>query len=430
LTPALDVLGRLGRGERAFLLESGSDADGCGAVSLAGCHPVATLEWRLGDPGDPFELLERARAGRLAVGYLGYGLASVVEPKVPPRPDPNGWPDLAFAFYDAAWRLEHASGRAELRGPGARTLAEWLAEPPRPAARLRRDPRLSLEPETSRAHHAHAVARLLDYIRAGDVYEVSLTHQLATRAPCDADALYAEVRRFRAPFGALIDLGHGRALVANSPERFLRVRGGRVESRPIKGTADSTAAGAARLCADPKERAEHVMIVDLVRNDLGRVCAPGSVRVDGFERVVSYPTVHHLISTVSGELRPGIRLPDLLRATFPGGSVTGAPKVRAMQVIAELEPRARGPYTGAFGWIGPGPRLDLELAMTIRTAVRTPDRVELGTGGAIVADSHADREWEETLLKARAFSQTFSLAPTPKRRAPACSADGWPRETE
>ena len=190
-----------------------------------------------------------------------------------------------------------------------------------------------------------------------------------------------------------------------------RSRHDTVETRPIKGTrargADpaSDAALAAALTADEKELAEHLMIVDLLRNDLGRVAELGSVRVDGFARVVSLPTVHHLVSTVS--CRPRGDLAALLRATFPGGSITGAPKVRAMEIIRELEPSPRGVYTGALGWLGAGGTLDLALA--IRTAVVTADRLSLSVGGGVVADSTPERELEETEEKAAAWRR--ALAP-------------------
>ena len=395
------ALARLQSGRRPFLLESGSDADGCGRFSFAGCDPVATLEWRLGDPGDPFDLLAGTPNPYIAVGYLGYGLAKVVEPRVPAQPDPHGLPELAFAFYDACWRLDHLTGRAEILGPGADALRARLDAPARRPAPLHAGP---LRLTTRREDYERRLSRLLEYIHAGDVYQMNLTHALEADLFSDPFALFCAVRRFEAPFGAFVDLGDDRALVANSPERFLARMERHVESRPIKGTRPL--GGAAELGADEKECAEHVMIVDLVRNDLGRVCRTGSVRVDGLRRVVRYPTLHHMISTVRGVLREGVGTADLLRATFPGGSITGAPKVRAMELIAELEPRARGVYTGAIGRIGPGDTLD--LAMAIRTAVCVRTRISLGIGGGIVADSRPDAEWRESLLKARAFERALS----------------------
>ncbi|MEA2697688.1 MAG: para-aminobenzoate synthetase, partial [Myxococcales bacterium] len=199
------------------------------------------------------------------------------------------------------------------------------------------------------------------------------------------------------------------AIVGNSPERFLRVDGaGAIETRPIKGTtrrgADADADQAARraLLASEKDRAEHVMIVDLERNDLGRVCVPGSVVLEGLARVVALPTVFHLVSTVRGRLRADVDLAALLRATFPGGSVTGAPKQRAMEIIEELEPFRRGPYTGATGWLGAAG--DLDLAVAIRTALVRAGRLTLSVGGGIVADSLPAAELAETTAKAAAFA--------------------------
>jgi para-aminobenzoate synthetase component I len=208
------------------------------------------------------------------------------------------------------------------------------------------------------------------------------------------------------PFAAYID-GGDFALVSNSPECFLTLDGDRLATFPIKGTRPRDAdarrdhATAAELQADPKEQAEHVMIVDLERNDLGRVCAIGTVRVDEFARVHSFPSLHHLVSKVSGRLATGTPLADVLRATFPGGSITGAPKIRAMEIIDELEPVSRSFYTGAVGFIGFDGRAVFNLA--IRTAVATPTTFTYHAGGGIVADSVPAREYDETLLKARAF---------------------------
>jgi para-aminobenzoate synthetase component 1 len=205
----------------------------------------------------------------------------------------------------------------------------------------------------------------------------------------------------------------GAALVGNSPERFLALDGhGAVETRPIKGTrararvASDDEAARAALIGSQKDRAEHVMIVDLERNDLGRVCETGSVVVDGVARVLSLPTVHHLVSTVRGRLRAGVGLAALLEATFPGGSITGAPKRRAMQIIDELEPAARGPYTGATGWLGAAG--DLDLAVAIRTALVCGGQLSLSVGGGIVADSTPEDELAETEVKAAAFARLAS----------------------
>jgi para-aminobenzoate synthetase component I len=262
-------------------------------------------------------------------------------------------------------------------------------------------------PLVSPARQLASVRRILDYLAAGDAYQVNLTQPFAAPLAAPAWALFTRLaRRHPVPHGAYLDVG-GAALVANSPELFLRRRGPCIETRPIKGTRPRgatparDAALAAELRHDAKEQAEHVMIVDLERNDLGRIAVPGSVAVAPFARVESHPTVHHLVSTVRARARAGVGIADVLRATFPGGSVTGAPKVRAMEIIGELETGARGPYTGAFGLFHPSG--DLELGLAIRTAVVAGGRVRWHAGGGIVADSDPERELAEAWLKTAAL---------------------------
>jgi para-aminobenzoate synthetase component I len=266
-------------------------------------------------------------------------------------------------------------------------------------------PLAAADPE---AQHLAAVARVLEYVRAGDVYQVNLARRLTAAVHAGGGPLgWAAMQRLEADSPAphalwLCDQAAGRALLGNSPERFLRVTSDRrIETRPIKGTR--ARGGAATLAASAKDRAEHVMIVDLERNDLGRVCETASVRVESLLRPVALPTVDHLVSTVAGRLREGAGLPEILRATFPGGSVTGAPKIRAMEIIDELEPARRGPYTGATGWLGAGG--DLDLAVAIRTALVDDGRLTLWVGGGVVADSVPEEELAETEIKARAFAR-------------------------
>jgi anthranilate/para-aminobenzoate synthase component I len=241
---------------------------------------------------------------------------------------------------------------------------------------------------------------------------VNLSRRLSAPLPLQDALAVATLLRARvpAPHGLFLIAGDGGAgaVVGNSPERFLRCDGrGAVETRPIKGTRPRTGVAAAdelarrELQVSPKDRAEHVMIVDLERSDLGRVCQPGTVVVEGLARVMDLPTVFHLVSTVRGILRPEVGLAELLRATFPGGSVTGAPKQRAMEIIEELEPFRRGPYTGATGWLGAAG--DLDLAVAIRTAL-VRERLTLSVGGGIVADSTPEAELAETTAKAAAFA--------------------------
>jgi len=314
--------------------------------------------------------------------------------------------DLALARYaeevlDAAADARHLESRAPGEPPA-------YAHPPSIAR--------SLEPEEYRER----VARVQAYIAAGDVYQVNVSQRFAAPLPCPPLDLYGHLRRVQpVPFGGYFDLGPEQVL-SNSPELFLRRRGDRVETCPIKGTRRRGSTRreeeglVAELRADLKERAEHVMIVDLERNDLGRVCRTGSVRVTRFAELLTLRTVHHLVSTVSGDLRTGVTAGALLRATFPGGSITGAPKIRAMEIIDELERGPRGLYTGALGWIDASGDLDLNVA--IRTATVTADTVSYHAGSGIVADSQPEREHAECLLKARALFEALGLAGTPARR--------------
>jgi para-aminobenzoate synthetase component 1 len=333
--------------------------------------------------------------------------------------DDHGWPELEFRFHDAIWMRDAGGGAARIlaRDPAAaRRLADRLQTPaaPSPAPALG-----VLGGSGSPARYFASVRRILDYLHAGDAYQVNLARRLtATIAPGDPIGLAAALRaRAPAPHGFWLARGTGDArdyLIGNSPERFLRTDGrGAVETRPIKGTrprdVDPARDRALRdqLLTAAKERAEHVMIVDLERNDLGRVCRTGSVGVEGLARPLALPTVFHLATTVRGQLRAEVGLAALLRATFPGGSITGAPKRRAMEIIEELEPVRRGPYTGATGWLGAAG--DLDLAVAIRTATVRGDRLTLSVGGGIVADSVPEAELAETEAKARAFTALSSV---------------------
>jgi para-aminobenzoate synthetase component I len=243
-----------------------------------------------------------------------------------------------------------------------------------------------------------------EYILAGDIFQANLSQRLQAPLSGSPQSLYARLRAGTpAPYAAYFDMG-GAVLVSSSPELFLRLRGSSVETQPIKGTAPRSAdpledAGrVAALARSEKDRAENVMIVDLLRNDLSRVCRDESVRVPRLCEVESHGPVHHLVSTVTGELRSECDAIDLLRASFPGGSITGAPKIRAMEVIAELEPTQRGPYTGSIGYIG----FDgsMETSIVIRTFVVKAGVAYFQVGGGIVADSDPDREYQETMDKA------------------------------
>ncbi|MFN2374980.1 MAG: aminodeoxychorismate synthase component I [Candidatus Binatia bacterium] len=268
---------------------------------------------------------------------------------------------------------------------------------------------------TSREAYRRGFDRIREAIATGDIYQANLSRRAVfdlAENPADA---YARLRRVQpVPWGAFLDFG-GFALLSNSPECFLVRRGDRLITRPIKGTRPRRADPAldagerASLVADPKEMAEHLMIVDLERSDFGRVARTGSVAVGRFATVESFATVHHMVSEVSAVLRQGTGLAALLRATFPGGSITGAPKIRAMEILGEVEDGERGPYTGAVGFFNG--QEEVELSIAIRTAVAGGAKLLYSAGGGIVADSDPDREWEETELKIAALVAALAAAP-------------------
>jgi para-aminobenzoate synthetase component 1 len=417
--PAAEAARRAAAAPLPFWLACAGDDDLAVEREVVGCDPVRMVRGSVEELQELEEAWRQERAGwgvetaavPIAVGYLGYDLGRRFERLRGTRPAPSAWPDLEFRFHDAIW-VRHG-GRTEIwarsDAAAARLEARLLAPLAAGNGEEAGNDRLmtAFEAIDPAEQHLEGVRRILEYLRAGDVYQVNLARRLAASTP-DTLALFERLQAQSPAPHALWLPGDAGCVVGNSPERFLRVLpGGAIETRPIKGTRPRTRAAddpaAAALARDPKDRAEHLMIVDLERNDLGRVCRTGSVRVEGFARMVSLATVHHLVSTVRGELRPGVTLPELLRATFPGGSITGAPKIRAMEIIDELEPAARGPYTGATGWLGAAG--DLDLAVAIRTALVREQRLTLWVGGGIVADSVPEDELLETEVKAAAFAR-------------------------
>ncbi len=341
-----------------------------GTEWIACTEPVDVV---FADGGDAFGMLDRIARGGFWVGYCAYDLGRAVERVPTLAVDDLALPDLAFVRF---------AKRTPVAQPTPRHVSLG-------------DARSSM----TRAEHTLAVERVHELLRAGECYELNLTRRLTfDAAPPADDLLGALVHGNPAPYAMSVRFGPalpGVAIVSASPELFLRVGGRRVETRPIKGTA----ADASALRASAKDRAENVIVVDLARNDLGRVCEPGSVIVTALCRVEQHPGLHHLVSRVQGRLRDGIGLGDLVRATFPPASVTGAPKPRVLRAIEELEPVRRGVYCGAVGWVD-GDRGRAELAVAIRTFTIARGETMLGVGGGIVADSNAAAEWAETELKA------------------------------
>ncbi len=367
-------------------------------------------------------------------GFLGYGLRHRVEEVPSHARHDHSFPDLALGYYDLVIAVDHQARRAFVIASGAPEREEavrrgraqgrtdWALgrlgrRTALPAFSWSIEARPDLAADTLRG----MVRRTVDYIEAGDIYQANITQRFQATLPDGFGArgpgrlaLYDALRRRNpATFAAFVDLGAG-AILSSSPERFLKVAGSRIETRPIKGTRPrgvgpaEDATLARQLLASEKDRAENLMIVDLLRNDLGRVAKLGSVKVPVLFGLESYATVHHLVSVVTAELDAGRNAVDLLRAAFPGGSVTGAPKIRAMEIIAELEPTARGPYCGAIGYLSATGAMDTNIA--IRTMLIDGDRISFQVGGGIVADSDPEAEYQETLVKARALLETLANA--------------------
>jgi para-aminobenzoate synthetase component I len=336
-------------------------------------------------------------------GWLSYDLGRAIESLPAQADDTFGLPPLALGRYPAHLEFDHVRREVHVRGGGdpAHLLAALRAARPDDPLHL---PVKRWTSSLSRPAYEDAVRKAIDYIRAGDVFQVNLAQRLATPWSGDPFALYARLRQTSpAPFMALVRLA-GADVISASPERFLRRRGHSLETRPIKGTRPrgTTVADdrrqAAELRRSEKDRAENVMIVDLTRNDLGRVARYGSVKVRRLCGLERHPGVHHLVSVVESQVDAGVTPAEIVRATFPPGSVTGAPKIRALEIIEELEPVRRGVYCGGIGWIDPAG--DLELSVAIRSFVAARGQLTLHVGGAVVADSDPSLEWQETMHKA------------------------------
>ncbi|MBI1816398.1 MAG: aminodeoxychorismate synthase component I [Deltaproteobacteria bacterium] len=433
----LDLLA--GGQSRPFLFDgAGPDSWGSG-FAIFGHNPSATLrvdaagvaQWSDGQQhrdlhSDPLAQLERFCAAHAArtrdapplpfagglVAMLSYDLKDRIERLPSLARDDQQLPVLDCAAYDWAllydyrtrsWLLTSAFLSDDALNAVGRAITQQTRVGAPPAA----VPTV-VTSNFTRAAYVAAVRRALAYIAAGDIYQVNLAQRfMAAAAIRLAPQLFARLQaQHPMPYAAYLDCDDF-AVVSNSPECFLQLTPESITTWPIKGTrargCDNVAdvASAQALRASVKDGAEHVMIVDLERNDLGRLCQAGSVTVGSFAAVQSFPTLHHLVSEIHGRLQPGTSFADILRATFPGGSITGAPKIRAMEIIDELEPVRRGVYTGAIGFLDAQGRGTFNIA--IRTAVARAGQLTYHAGGAVVADSDPDGEYEETLLKARAF---------------------------
>jgi para-aminobenzoate synthetase component 1 len=366
-----------------------------------------------------------------AAGYFGYDLRHHTETLPPHRLDDQPFPDLLLGFYDLVIAIDHLEGRAFLLSSGypeltadaralrAKARLDWALRRLDAARPIAGDTSWAIAsmPDLDGNRYKAMVRKTIDYIEAGDIYQANITQRFRAKLGADFDrlALYDALRRRNpATFAAYLDFGDV-AILSSSPERFLQVADGQVETRPIKGTrprgrtASEDQALAAELLASEKDRAENLMIVDLLRNDLSRVCEIGSVKAPVLFGLESFATVHHLVSVVTGRLAADRTTVDLLRAAFPGGSVTGAPKIRAMEIIAELEPTTRGPYCGAIGYLSADGGMDTNIV--IRTYCILKDEISFQVGGGMVADSDPQAELEESLAKAKALIETLAQGP-------------------
>jgi para-aminobenzoate synthetase component I len=449
-----DVCHRLAHRPGVVFLDSGMQVGQYGRYSYVASDPYLIIQSK-GDSlqcmtadrteqsaGDPFELLKRHLAAERdepvakpvpftggAIGYLGYDLCHFIERLPRTAVDDIGAPDMCFGFYDVVYAWDHDLRRGYLISSGhdadrrrpdpgrarqrLREFEEMLAAPAPPPL----DPNQPAgvgEPVSNftRPQYLKALERTIEYIHAGDIFQANLSQRFQADLAVSPWHLYTRLRHVNpAPFAAYLDFGQVQ-IVSSSPEQFLQVEADHVTTRPIKGTRprgrtpEQDEKLARELLESDKDRAELTMIVDLERNDLGHVCRFGTVKVPELFVLESYPTVHHLVSTVEGRLQPGCDVVDLLRASFPGGSITGAPKVRAMEIIDELEPTQRSAYTGSIGYLGRDGTT--QLSIVIRTFIVSGTTACYYVGGGIVADSQPEAEYQETLDKGKALRQALT----------------------
>jgi anthranilate synthase component I len=457
-------LRQAGEGENAFLLESVAGGENIGRYSYLGIDPLEVISTKghsatfgengssrtreLEDGEDPLDLVrgmlenyqfvpvegcDRFYGG--AVGYLGYDAVRFFEDIPDEKPDDLNMPDAHFMLTDSLVIFDHVTRKmrvvANAHVTGDPQEAYWeaikridrlvdaLQQPLQPSESNGSVPHIPSDPSAMRStmtkeQHREAVLKAKEYISAGDAIQVVLSHRMSADLDVDPFDLYRGVRAINpSPYMYYLSFGENK-IIGASPELLVRCEDGHVVTRPIAGTRkrgandDEDMALEKDLLADEKERAEHIMLVDLHRNDLGRVCKPGTVSVDELMKVERYSHVMHIVSNVIGELREDRDAYDVLRASFPAGTVSGAPKIRAMEIIEELEPVHRGPYAGIVGYFSFSGAMD--TCITLRTMVVKDRTVHFQAGGGIVADSDPDAEYRETLMKAGAMLDAARMA--------------------
>ncbi|AFA47405.1 aminodeoxychorismate synthase component I [Acetobacterium woodii] len=425
----------------SFFLDSGRDPDTLGRYSFIGGSPllvfsskgdVITLKTKTKEKqliGQPFEELQKLLKQYKreystefpfiggAVGYFGYDLCHQLENLPRSAVDDVNIPDCFMGFYDGIVIVDHKTNKTYAAALGFEEAETVIVNRIKakfvdvPQVEIRTDFKVNenivFQGNFTKAEYMKALDAVHEYIRAGDIYQTNLTQRFNTDLQVTPLELYNELRKINpAPFASYIDFGSGQ-IVSSSPERFIKIQGRNIETRPIKGTmprgktAAEDAANRQTLITSEKDKAELLMIVDLERNDLGKIAKTGTVKVPELYKLEEYETVFHLVATVTAELKDGLDAIDCVKATFPGGSITGAPKIRAMEIIDELEPTQRNIYTGSIGYIGFNG--DLDLNIVIRTIVCKDGKGYFQVGGGIVWDSDNQSEYEETFHKGKAL---------------------------
>ncbi len=437
----LAIFEALGRQKNCFFLDSSLKAPTLGRYSFLGINPFFILKTSKTEPFSKLrEMLSEYRISPsqsgfpflgAAVGYIAYDLGFALEHKIQTRnkPDP-GVADCYFGFYNTVLGIDHLKHRLHICAVGFPEKKSYLAvalcrknlkliegllsrinTPTSHRRGLKKILPTELKSDFKKEDYLKAVKKAKDYIKAGDIYQVNLSQRFQTNTHLGAVEIYRRLRKISPSFFSAYFDAEESQIISSSPERFLKLEGGLVTTRPMKGTRprgedkNQDRRFKSQLLNSAKDKAELVMIVDLERNDLGKVCGYDTIQVNRLRQLERYNTVFQTTATVSGKLHKDKDRIDLLRACFPGGSITGCPKIRAMEIIEELEPNRRSIYTGCLGYLSFSGGMDFNIL--IRTLLKKQEQIFFGVGGGIVADSSPEGEYEETLVKAKAMLQAL-----------------------